>query len=158
MTPSTCPDSTVPDDGLPLVTEFEACIHMEPASVWFGTKHRLGPDLCSHTNDKILLRWRHNGRDSVSNQQPHDCLLNRLFSQSSASLAFVRGSHRVPVNSPHKWPVTRKMFPFDDAILSPNQSYALICYSSVRHPNPEIALRIPGYFPNTLPQNLVYVR
>ena len=30
--------------------------------------------------------------------------------QSSASLAFVRGIHRGPVNSPHKWPVTRKCF------------------------------------------------
>ena len=38
--------------------------------------------------------------------------------QSSASLAFVRGIHREPVNSPHKWPVTRKMFPFDDVIMS----------------------------------------
>ena len=37
--------------------------------------------------------------------------------QSSASLAFVRGIHRRPVNSPHKWPVTRKMFPFDDVIM-----------------------------------------
>ena len=38
--------------------------------------------------------------------------------QSSASLAFVRGIHRGPVNSPHKWPViTRKMFPFDDVII-----------------------------------------
>ena len=37
--------------------------------------------------------------------------------QSSASLAFVRGFHRWPVNSPHKWPVTRKMFPFDDVIM-----------------------------------------
>ena len=37
--------------------------------------------------------------------------------QSSASLAFVRGIHRRPVNSPHKWPVTRKMFPFDDIIM-----------------------------------------
>ena len=37
--------------------------------------------------------------------------------QSSASLAFVRGIHRGPVNSPHKWPVTRKMFPFDDVIM-----------------------------------------
>ena len=37
--------------------------------------------------------------------------------QSSASLAFVRGIHRGPVNSPHKWPVTRKMFPFDDFIM-----------------------------------------
>ena len=37
--------------------------------------------------------------------------------QSSASLAFVRGIHRGPVNSPHKWPATRKMFPFDDVIM-----------------------------------------
>ena len=37
--------------------------------------------------------------------------------QSSASLVFVRGIHRGPVNSPHKWPVTRKMFPFDDVIM-----------------------------------------
>ena len=37
--------------------------------------------------------------------------------QSSASLAFVWGIHRWPVNSPHKAPVTRKMFPFDDVIM-----------------------------------------
>ena len=37
--------------------------------------------------------------------------------QSSASLAFVWGIHRGPVNPPHKWPVTRKMFPFDDVIM-----------------------------------------
>ena len=37
--------------------------------------------------------------------------------QSSASLAFEREIHRGPVNSPHKWPVMRKMFPFDDAIM-----------------------------------------
>ena len=37
--------------------------------------------------------------------------------QSPASLAFVRGIHRGPVNSPHKWPVTRKLFPFDDVIM-----------------------------------------
>ena len=36
---------------------------------------------------------------------------------SSASLAFVWGIHWGPVNSPHKWPVTRKMFPFDDVIM-----------------------------------------
>ena len=51
------------------------------------------------------LQWRHNGRDNVSNHQPHDCLLSRLFRHRSkktskfrASLAFVRS----PVNSPHK--------------------------------------------------------
>ena len=38
--------------------------------------------------------------------------------QSSASLAFVRGIHRRPVNSPHKGPVTRKMVPFDDVIMT----------------------------------------
>ena len=37
--------------------------------------------------------------------------------QSSASLAYVRGIHRGPANSPHKWPVTWKMFPFDDVIM-----------------------------------------
>ena len=37
--------------------------------------------------------------------------------QSSASLAFVRGIHRWPVNSSHKWPATRKIFPFDDVIV-----------------------------------------
>ena len=42
---------------------------------------------------------------------------NQRKHQSSASLAFVRGIHRGPVNSPHKWPVTRKMFPFDYVIM-----------------------------------------
>ena len=39
--------------------------------------------------------------------------------QSSVSLAFVRGIRRSPVNSPHKRPVTREMFPFDDVIIQP---------------------------------------
>ena len=46
---------------------------------------------------------------SIADQRKH---------QSSASLAFVRGIHRGPVNSPHKWPVTRKVIPFDDVIMS----------------------------------------
>ena len=69
------------------------------------------------------LKWCHNERDGVSitgvsiaystvcsgaNQRKH---------QSSASLAFARGIHLWPVNSPHKGPATRKMFPFDDVIM-----------------------------------------
>ena len=42
---------------------------------------------------------------------------DQRYHQSSASLAFVRGIHRGPVNSPQKWLVTRKMFPFGDVIM-----------------------------------------
>ena len=70
------------------------------------------------------LQWRHNDHDGVSNHQPYD-FYSLVYSdadqkkhQSFASLAFVRGIHRGPVNSPHKGPVTRKMFPFDDVIMS----------------------------------------
>ena len=41
--------------------------------------------------------------------------------ESSASLAFVRGIHRGQVNSPHKWPVTWKIYPFDDVIMVQNE-------------------------------------
>ena len=69
------------------------------------------------------LQWRHNECDGVSNHQPYDCILNRLFRysqrkhQNSAPLAFVKGIHWWPVNSPHKGLVTRKMFPFDAVIM-----------------------------------------
>ena len=42
---------------------------------------------------------------------------DRRKHQSSASLAFARGIHRWPVNSPHTGPVTRKLFQFDDVIM-----------------------------------------
>ena len=60
------------------------------------------------------LQWWHRG--GVSNYQRFYCLLNRLFRRTSkktrkpASLAFVRGIHRWPVDSPHRRPVTWKMF------------------------------------------------
>ena len=63
--------------------------------------------------------------------------------QSSASLAFVGGIHRGPVNSPHKWPVTRKMFPFDDVIMDTYMQLVYVCviwfcwhmgYPSKNHP------------------------
>ena len=48
--------------------------------------------------------------------------------QSSASLAFVRGIHWWPVNSPHKGQVTWKMFPLDDIIMSRCPSWFLHCF------------------------------
>ena len=36
------------------------------------------------------LRWRHNGCDSISNHQPHHCLLNRLFRRRSKKTSKLR--------------------------------------------------------------------
>ena len=60
---------------------------------------------------------------------------NQRKHQSSASLAFERGIHRGPVSSSHKWPVTRKMFPFDDVIMGPIRTYRQTSYISA--PNPQ---------------------
>ena len=77
----------------------------------------------------ITLLWRHNERDGVSNHQPHGCLLSCLFRCRSRKTAKLRvtglseGIHRWPVNSPHKGPVTRTMFPFDDVIIKTGSAY-----------------------------------
>ena len=57
--------------------------------------------------------------------------------QSSASLAFEWRIHRSPVNSPHKWPATRKMFPLDDVIMS--------WYNAVHHNNAQWATQRQEY-------------
>ena len=54
--------------------------------------------------------------------------------QSSASLAFVSEIHRWPVNSPHKGPVTRKMFPFDDVTMNVSGYYVDIRFSRQTSP------------------------
>ena len=105
----------------------ESWIHIrfQDTWTWIGLGNGLLPDdtkqtlelICRHYNDVrmgamasqitslTIVYWSvYSGAD----QRKH---------QSSASLAFVRGIHRRPVNSPHKWPATRKMFPFDDVIM-----------------------------------------
>ena len=57
----------------------------------------------------------------------------RKHQSSAASLAFVWGIHRRQLNYPHKWPVRRKMFPFDDVIMSHGPCKPLMCHSPVRH-------------------------
>ena len=103
-------------------------------SAWMGKWN--GSLICAHlirqswTPPISSLQWRHNERDGASNQPPQDFLLNRLFKaqikeNSKASRHWPlcgeftgeRGIHRWPVNSPHKGPLTRKMFPFDDVIM-----------------------------------------
>ena len=79
------------------------------------------------------LQWCHNDHDGVLNHRPHDCLINRLKHQSSAPLAFVPGIHRLPMNSPHKRSVTRKMFPFDDVIMTRPFSQQRISIEHYQH-------------------------
>ena len=106
----------------------------ERQGVWYHRSlHCLFNSLYRRTTEKLQcsmllvdchpLQWRHN--ETMASQfvsvsiicSPVCSDADQRQHQSSASLAFVRGIHRGPVNSPHKWPVTRKMFPFDDVIM-----------------------------------------
>ena len=95
-------------------------------SLMFDTKCYIQhpPKPQQHNSAQPPLPWRHNGHDCVSNHQPYHCLLNLLFERRSKKTSklhvsgLVWGIHWGPVNSPHKWPITPKMFPFDDVIMS----------------------------------------
>ena len=75
------------------------------------------------------LQWRHNGLDGVSNHQPHHCLLSRLFGRGPKKTSKLpvtghcAGNSPGTGDSPHKWPVTRKMFPSDDVVMTQCDSY-----------------------------------
>ena len=47
----------------------EWCGRKYPPTLFFAIKAYYG--------SRVELLWRHKGRDNVSNNQPHDCLLNR---------------------------------------------------------------------------------
>ena len=74
-------------------------------------------------NTAVALQWRHDEHDDVSNHQLLDCLLNRLFrlrSKKTPKLCVTgicEGNPPVTGRFPHKRPVTRKMFPFNDVIM-----------------------------------------
>ena len=69
--------------------------------------HQLGP------GPAIGRKRRHNERDGVSNHQPSDCLLNRLFKTQT----------KENIKAPRHWPLCgeftgeRKMLPFDEVIM-----------------------------------------
>ena len=86
---------------------------------------------------RSLLR-RHNERDGVSNHRRRDCLLHRLFRRRPKKLSKLRVTglckrnppvdspriiYRWPPDSPDKDPVTQRMFPFDDDIMSWNVAW-----------------------------------
>ena len=56
--------------------------------------------VCVYVNLAWTLQWRHNGRDGISNHQPHDCLLNRLFRCRSKKTSKLRVTGLCAGNSP----------------------------------------------------------
>ena len=97
--------------------------NMVECEILESTSTKIGMlSFCRHLRHP--LQWCHNELDGVWNHQRLDYALAQTFDpayqrkhQSSASLAFVRGIHRLSVDSPHKGPVTRKTFPFDGVIM-----------------------------------------
>ena len=87
---------------LSIETEVEIC-HKSRPSCYFHYNNVIMSSIASQITSLTIV---YSTVYSDADQRKH---------QSSASLAFV---YRGPVNSPHKWPVTRKMFPFDDVIMS----------------------------------------
>ena len=62
--------------------------------LWYGSTEN------SINNASQSLQWRHNGRDCVSNHQPHDCLLNRLFRRRSKNTSKLRVTGHCSGTSP----------------------------------------------------------
>ena len=101
----------IPVDPLPLFTMVDKTIVQSISSKY------------TSVTISSTLQWRHNDHNGIWNHQHHGCLLNRLLGHRSKKTSKLRvtglcaGNSPGPVNSPHKGPVTRKMFPFDDIIM-----------------------------------------
>ena len=114
-----CMKSKLKVCGEKLLPEHWTC--RAPGIHWLASP---GSPCFSGCNTAWTLHWRHNDHNGVSNHQLHGCLLNRLFGRRSKKTSKLRvtglcvGNSPGPVNSPHKGPVTRKMFPFDDVIMN----------------------------------------
>ena len=82
---------------------------------WLVNNARKESSIAQHYNDAIM---------SVSNHQPHDCLLNRLFRHRSEKTSELRvtglcvGNSPMTGEFPHRGPATRKMSRFDGVIMN----------------------------------------
>ena len=101
------------------------------------------------------IMWRHNGRDSVSNHQPHDCLLNRLFRRRSKKTSKLRVTGLCAGNSPVTGEFPAQMtsnaenVPFDDVIM-PCQFLFMVCDASYKQGKMGWRLKfIPQFPPET---------
>ena len=120
----------------PFPTDIHPCI-MHHLWNWSISKHK-----------PMSSQWRRDERNGVSNHRRLGCLLNRFFRCRSKKTSKFRvtglcaGNHRWPLNSPHKGPVTRKMFPFHGVIMYAissnimNQHHRIcLTYVIINHPS-----------------------
>ena len=99
--------STTPPRKKTPIWDFVACFQSQEVFCFVGPRH-------GHFYTNMILIFLRQ-IPQIKRLYIHACRSKKH--QSSASLAFVRGINRWPMNSPHKWPVTRKIFPFDDVIM-----------------------------------------
>ena len=116
-------------------SQWETALLCNDVSHWLGASlesaldHRQAKsmaEMCSYVQG---INWYHNNGVTMSAVMSQITGMSTVCSvacssahqrkhQRSASLAFVRGNHRWPVDSPHKEPVTLKMFPYSDIIMN----------------------------------------
>ena len=100
--------------NLMYILELPIVGHIKPSRLNIDTRYF---DQIPHYND-IIMSAIASQTTGVSIVYLIVCSgVNQRKHQSYTSLAFVRGIHQWPVNSPHKIPVTRKLLPFDDVIM-----------------------------------------
>ena len=82
---------------LPVVRGFACFVYLPGLLHWHCGNHMIAVAMAMQHSS---LRWRHNERDSVSNHQPNDCLLNRLFRRRSKKTSKLRVTGLCLGNSP----------------------------------------------------------
>ena len=85
--------------GVRFVAEQATCHHLKQWSWWWLIIITMSEMLQVRLNTSTL-QWHHNGRDSVLNHQPHDCLPNRLFRRRSKKTSKLRVTGLCVGNSP----------------------------------------------------------
>ena len=88
----------------------------------------------------IPLQWSHNERDDVSNRQPNDCLLKRLFKAQIKETSKLRGTGVCEGNSPGTGE-----FPAQRASNAENVSIWLRHYSSIYDADSSSLFRFPFF-------------
>ena len=79
------------------------------------------------------LHWRHNGRDSVSNHQPHECLLNRSFRRRSKDTSKLRVTGLCVGNSPETGEFAAQMASYAENVSIWWRHHVILKHSSPTH-------------------------